>query len=96
MAGECSLFLIQRGDGTGENTWGLLMFMSELHSVGCIPVAHLVKDLGLGLVTKMKRLCSSLDLMPGLLETRVTHTGVFCTLFAVCVACMTLLDMEFS
>lgn len=58
--------------------WGLLRVMCELHSLGCLPVAHSVTDLGLVLVTKMKRLCSSLDLLPGLLETQVIHSGVFC------------------
>lgn len=80
----------------GESRWGLLTFICELHSLGCLPVAHSVKDLGLVLVTKMKRLCPSLDLLPGLLKTRVIPSGVFCKLFAATVACTALLDMEFA
>lgn len=96
MTGVCSLFLIQRGDGEGGGRWGLLRVMCELHSLGCLPVAHSVTDLGLVWVTKMKRLCSSLDLLPGLLETQVIHSGVFCKLFAASVTRTALLDMEFA
>lgn len=80
----------------GESRWGLLTVMCELHSLGCLSVGHSVKDLGLVLVTKMKSLCPSLDLLPGLLETQVIHSGVFCKLFAATVAYMALLDREFA
>lgn len=80
----------------GESRWGLLRVMCELHLLGCLPVAHSVTDLGLVLVTKMKRLCSSLDLLPGLLETHVIHSRVFCKLFAATVVYTALLDMEFA